>query len=88
MEIQFNPGQNSVAATNKPIDTRGSSSTVENTMSFDFNRTGALEQTLKDTSQVRPEKVAQAGALAADPDYPSDDVLDSMAGLLADHIGS
>ena len=51
-----------------------------------FDRTQALEQSLKDTSQVRPEKVAQASALVADASYPSDETLSRMAGLLAQHI--
>jgi len=53
-----------------------------------FDQTTSLQQTLRDTSQVRPEKVAQASALVADPSYPSDDVLDRLAGLLAQHINS
>ena len=47
-----------------------------------------MQQTLKDSSQVRPEKVAQANALVADAGYPSDEVLNRMAGLLAQHINS
>jgi len=51
-----------------------------------FDQTTSLQQTLKDSPQIRPEKVAQASALVADPSYPSDDVLNRMAGLLAQHI--
>ena len=51
-----------------------------------FERTNSLEQSLKDAPQVRPEKVAQASALVADASYPSDEVLNRMAGLLAKHI--
>lgn len=51
-----------------------------------FERTQSLEQSLKDTSQVRPEKVARATALVADANYPSDETLNRMAGLLATHL--
>ena len=35
---------------------------------------------------TRPAKVARARKLAADPDYPSKEVLDSVAELLADKL--
>jgi hypothetical protein len=53
-----------------------------------FERTKALEQSLRDTPAVRPDKVAQAKALVSDPNYPSDEALNRMSGLLAQHINS
>jgi hypothetical protein len=41
---------------------------------------------LKNSSQIRPEKVAQASALVSDPTYPSDETLNRLAGLLAKNI--
>ena len=51
-----------------------------------FERTQSLEQSLASIPKVRPEKVAQAAALVADPNYPSDVQLNKMAGLLAGQI--
>jgi hypothetical protein len=87
MEIEFNPY---LTVTNTP----GSSSTVrpvstqpgDNTMPFEY--TQALEQTLKDSSNVRPEVVAQATALLSDPNWPSDESLDRVASVLAQNIKS
>jgi hypothetical protein len=87
MEVDFNPGRSPITGGNQPVVRREPSATAtDNTMSFD--QTTSLQQSLKDSSQVRPEKVAQASALVADPGYPSDDILDRLAGLLAQHINS
>jgi hypothetical protein len=48
--------------------------------------TQALQDTLKQSSQVRPEKVAQASALVTDVNYPSDGDLNRLAGLLAKRL--
>lgn len=53
-----------------------------------FEQTTSLQQSLRDANQVRPEKVAQASALVADASYPSDEVLNRVAGLLAEHISN
>jgi hypothetical protein len=85
MEVDFNPGRSPVIGNQQPVVRREPSATAtDNTMSFD--QTSSLQQTLKDSAQIRPEKVAQASALVADANYPSDDVLNRMAGLLAQHI--
>jgi hypothetical protein len=85
MEVDFNPGRSPIIGVNQPVVRREPSATAtDNTMSFD--QTSSLQQSLKDSAQIRPEKVAQATALAADASYPSDDVLNRMAGLLAQHI--
>ena len=52
-----------------------------------IGRTQALEQTLQNTPVVRPEEVSRASALVADENYPSDEMLNKMAGLLAGKIG-
>jgi len=51
-----------------------------------FERTQALEQALKNAPTVRPDAVIRAGKLVADPDYPSDDLLNQMAGLLTKNL--
>lgn len=85
MEVNFNPGRSPITGGNQPVTSRQPSATATaNTMSID--QTTSLQQSLSDSSQVRPEKVAQASALVADPSYPSDDDLDRLAGLLAQHL--
>jgi hypothetical protein len=85
MEVDFNSGRNPIAGMGQPITRRESTSKTEiNNMPFE--RTTALEQTLKKIPLVRPEKVAQAAALVADPNYPADATLDRMADLFAKHL--
>jgi hypothetical protein len=38
-------------------------------------------------NSTRPRKIAKARRLVADPQYPSKRVLNSVAGLLAQHLG-
>jgi hypothetical protein len=42
---------------------------------------------MKSAPRVRPEKVAQAAALAADASYPTDAQLRRLAGFLAPQLG-
>lgn len=87
MEVDFNTGRNSVAAASPTVVRQASAApAADNTMSIE--RTQSLEQSLKNTSQVRPEKVSQASALVADESYPPDETLDRVAGLLAKHLNS
>jgi hypothetical protein len=87
MEIEFNP---SLTVTNNPVGPSTvrpvSTQPGENTMPFE--NTQALEQTLKDTSNVRPEVVAKAAALLSDPNWPSDESLNQVASVLAKNIQS
>jgi hypothetical protein len=46
----------------------------------------ARRDTLKKSSQVRPEKVAQASAHVNGGNYPSDADLNRLAGFLAKHL--
>jgi len=48
--------------------------------------TQSLQQTMKQSPQVRPEKVAQANALLSDGNYPSDKALSQLAGFLAQRL--
>ena len=84
MEVEFNAGLTvSNPVSQSPVRRQPAEPTA-NTMSFD--NTQALEQTLKETPAVRPEAVTRAGALLADPAYPSDEVLNRVAVLLAQNI--
>jgi hypothetical protein len=40
-----------------------------------------LAAALANEPEVRPEEIARGKALAADPDYPSDDLLAKLAGI-------
>lgn len=85
MEVDFNPGRYPIAGASQSAVRRSTETPAADT-SMSFERTKSLEQSLKDTSQVRPEKVARASALVADASYPSDETLNRMAGLLATHL--
>jgi hypothetical protein len=90
MEVEFNPG---LSATPEPgqsvarqqnIQSADTTQPADTTMSFE--RTQGLEKSLQETPQVRPEAVAQASALVSNEDYPSDESLNKLAGLLAGKI--
>jgi hypothetical protein len=86
MEVEFNPG----LTVNHPVSQskirREPTPPADNPMSFD--RTQALEQTLKDTPKVRPESVVRAAALLSDVNYPSDEVINRVAGVLVQNINN
>lgn len=84
MEVNLNPGQIVNAGTSQPVTRQPSTQPAENTMSFE--RIQALESNLKETAPIRPEAVARANALVSDPNYPSDDLMSKIAGVLAKHI--
>jgi hypothetical protein len=52
----------------------------------DFEESSKLEQALTATPDTRSEAVEKAKALAADPNFPSDEQLGKLAGLLAKHL--
>jgi hypothetical protein len=85
MEIEFNPGLNANAGIARPSARRDNTQPAENTMPFE--RTQALEKTLKESS-IRPEMVARAGDLVADENYPSDELLNKIAGVFAGHMNN
>ena len=84
MEVELNPGRIVNTGINQPVKRQESTQPAENTMSFE--RIQALETNLKETAQIRPEAVASANALVSDPNYPGDDALGRIAGLLAKNI--
>lgn len=49
---------------------------------FTAGHSAALRSALQAQPEVRPEVVARAKALAADPNYPPRDVLEKVAGLI------
>jgi hypothetical protein len=87
MEIEFNP---SLTVTNNPVgpSTVRPVSTQPGENAMPFENTQALEQTLKETSNVRPEVVAKAAALLSDPNWPTDESLNRVANVLAQNINA
>ncbi len=53
-----------------------------------FASSYALDRAVKNLPASRPEAVVQAKALAADPNYPSADILRQVSGLLAERLTS
>ncbi|HEV2454234.1 MAG TPA: hypothetical protein VGY98_08235 [Verrucomicrobiae bacterium] len=86
MEVEFNAGlAGTVPASQSPVR-REPAQSAESAMSFNY--TQALEQTLKESPTVRPEAVSRAATLLADPNYPSNEVMDRVANVLAQNITS
>ena len=92
MEVNLNSNRSQLTDYSQSVSARAAGSSAaspaktDSTMSFE--RTNALEESLRQSSSVRSDKVAQAKALIADPNYPSDDVLSRMSDLLATHLGN
>jgi hypothetical protein len=84
MEVEFNAGLAASNPVSQPTVRRQPAQPADNTMSFEY--TQSLEQTLKETPTVRPEAVARATALLSDANYPSDEVLNGVATVLAQNI--
>lgn len=84
MEVEFNVGLTANSPVSQSPVRREPTQPAASAMSFE--NTQALEQTLKEISTVRPDAVERANALLANPDYPSNDVLDRVAGILSQNI--
>lgn len=84
MEVNLNSSLSRSAETVQPPARPAPTRPAANAMSFE--RTQALETMLNQASPLRPNLVAKAGGLVADPNYPTDGMLQQMAGLLATHL--
>ena len=84
MEIDFNPGRVPDANTAQPVSRRPASTSTP----ADSAPAGAqtLERKLQEIPLVRPEKVEGAKLKTSDLKFPPDDLLDSIANLLASHL--
>ena len=84
MVVEFNTGgANYIPVRQAPVRQAETSAADDSSVSFS---TQSLQQTLKQSSQARPEKVAQANALLSDGNYPSDAALNQLAGFLAKRL--
>ena len=85
MEVELNPGRIANTGVNQPVKRQEPTpQPAENTMSFE--RIQALETNLQAAPKIRPEAVARASALVSDANYPPDELLNKIAGVLASHI--
>ena len=83
MVVEFNTGGANFIPVRQTSARRTESAAADSSVSFAAK---SLQQTLKQTPSVRPEKVAQAQALLSDSNYPSDAALGQLAGFLAKRI--
>ncbi len=83
MEIEFNPGRVPPVEPSQTAARPSASAPVDETS---FQGTEALQDKLKNQSDIRPDQVARARALVSDSKYPPNDVLDRIAVLLAINV--
>ena len=88
MVVEFNTGgANFIPVRQTPVRPAGAKSADNNGDSeVSFETTQLAKSLPKPTAEVRPEKIARAAALVADPNYPSPAQLAKLAGLLAKHL--
>jgi anti-sigma28 factor (negative regulator of flagellin synthesis) len=87
MVVEFNTGgANYIPLRQTKAPSASASAAASADSSVSLESTQALEQSLKQSSQVRPEKVAAATALVSDGSYPSDATLNRLAGFLASRL--
>lgn len=84
MEIEFNTNKVNKPEPAPPVTRQDAVRRVEEDASF--ANTTALEAKLREIPDVRSEKLEQARALLANVQYPPDQVLNSLAALLAINI--
>ncbi len=84
MEIEFSPGQLPPArAAGAP---RSAAVTPRTDADQSFQGTAELQRKLNELALTRPEKMAAARAVISEVKYPPDDLLNSIAHLLAIHL--
>jgi hypothetical protein len=86
MIVDFNTGGSNYIPVQQGVSRPAAAATAaadDSSVSFSSQ---SLQDTLKQSSAVRPEKVAQASALLNDGDYPSDEALNQLAGFLASRL--
>jgi anti-sigma28 factor (negative regulator of flagellin synthesis) len=84
MVVEFNTGGANFIPVRHTSARQAAAATSDSSASFDASQ--SLQQALKQSPQVRPEKVAQAQALLSNGNYPSDAALNQLAGLFADRL--
>ena len=85
MIVEFNTGGASYIPVQQASTRRTQASSPNDDSSVSFS-SQSLQETLKQSSSVRPEKVARASELLNDGNYPSDADLNRLAGFLAKRL--
>jgi len=83
MVVEFNTGGANFIPVRQSSARQAEAASGDASVSFSAQ---SLQQSLKESPQVRPEKVAQAAALVSDGNYPSDAALNQLAGFLASRL--
>jgi len=84
MVVEFNTGgANFIPVRQTSARPAEASATDDSSDSFTAS---SLQQTAQQSSQARPEKVAQANALLSSGNYPSDAALNQLAGFFASRL--
>jgi hypothetical protein len=87
MVVEFNTGGANYIPVQQSASRQANASPAadssDSTVSFSSQ---SLQDTLKQSAQVRPGKVAQANALLSDGTYPSEATLNRLAGFLAKQL--
>lgn len=81
MDIEFNTNKISKPEPAQPVTRQDAVRRVEDDATF--KNTEALENKLKDVPLIRSDKVAHASRLLTNVQYPPEEVLNSLATLLA-----
>jgi hypothetical protein len=84
MVVEFNTGGANFIPVRQTATRPAKALTEDSSVSFEA--TQSLQQARSQAPQVRPEKVAQASALLSDGNYPSDAVMNRLAGFLASRL--
>ncbi|MGA2246204.1 MAG: hypothetical protein ABSH48_14500 [Verrucomicrobiota bacterium] len=86
MIVEFNSGGASFIPVQQASSRQtGSAAAASDDSSVSFS-SQSWQASIKQASAARPEKVAQATALANDPSYPSDADLNRLAGFLSSRL--
>ena len=85
MIVEFNSGGANFIPVQQPA-ARPTQSAPAGSATSDSFSPSSVQDTLRQSAQARPEKVAQANALLSDGNYPSDSALKQLAGFLADRL--
>jgi hypothetical protein len=85
MIVEFNTGGANFIPVQQASARRADPASTSNDSSVSFSAQ-TLQDTLKQSSLPRPEKVAQASALLNGGNYPSDGALNQLAGFLANRL--
>ncbi len=88
MEVNFVTGSASEIPLRQssPRSTPAPAAAVTDSSAASFEASNSIAASLNQSQTARPEKIARANELLSDPSYPSGQVLDQLAGFLAQRL--